>query len=92
MSPPPWNGITIAMADSATRRQINTTIRGLSVTGTLITGDWAGGPDIGYIEYDPYIEDMAITDENGDPMEPWLTDSGVKQIEAAAIKEATNGQ
>ena len=80
------------MADSATRRQINTTIRGLSVTGTLITGDWAGGPDIGYIEYDPYIEDMAIRDEHGDAMEKWLTQEAIEAIEAAAIKEATNGQ
>lgn len=76
------------MADSATRRPINTTIRGLLVTGTLVTGDWSGGPDIGYIEYDPYIEDMDIRDEHGDDMQSWFTPEAIEAIESMAIKEA----
>jgi hypothetical protein len=73
-------------------QQIETEVWGLTVKGTLITGDWYGDAnEPGCIKnLDPYVEDMYIESPDGTDLTGWLTDDAIIEIEEKIIEKWGN--
>jgi hypothetical protein len=69
-------------------QQIETEVFGLTVKGTLITGDWCGDPNVpnGVMHLDPYVDDIWV-EANGYDITEYLTDDAIIQIEEKIIEE-----
>jgi hypothetical protein len=69
-------------------QQIETEVWGLTVKGTLITGDYYGDKSVpnGVMYLDPYVEDMCV-EVNGYDITAYLTDDAIIEIEERIIEE-----
>ena len=71
--------------------QIETEVFGLTVKGTLITGDYMGDKSVpnGVKYLDPYVDDLYIESPDGTDLTGWLTDDAIMRIEEIVVMEAT---
>jgi hypothetical protein len=72
-------------------RPIETEVWGLTVKGTLITGDYYGDKSVpnGVKYLDPYVDDLYIESPDGTDLTGWLTDDAIVRIEEIVVMEAT---
>jgi hypothetical protein len=71
-------------------QQIETEVFGLTVKGTLITGDSYGDKSVpnGVQYLDPYVDDLYIESPDGTDLTGWLTDDAIVRIEEIVVMEA----
>jgi len=71
-------------------QRIETEVWGLTVKGTLITGDYYGDKSVpnGVKYLDPYVDDMYIESPDGTDLTGWLTDDAIVRIEEIVVMEA----